>query len=78
MAKKQKPKRNLAAAKIRVGSFDFDVTYKNYEELARFMNDRGRIYPRKRTGLTAREQKILSQEVKRARHLALLPFRPLV
>lgn len=77
MAKKQtKSKKNLTATKVRIGSYDFEVSFKSYEQLSRFINDRGRIYPRKRTGLTSREQRALSSEIKRARHLGLLPFKP--
>lgn len=54
---------------------DFEITYKNYEKLARFMNDRAKVQGRKRTGLTAKKQKKITQAVKRARHLGLLPFK---
>ena len=53
---------------------DFEISYKNYEKLARFMNDRAKIYGRKRTGLSAKEQKQITREVKRARLLGLLPY----
>lgn len=56
------------------GKLDFEVTYKNYEKLASFMNDRAKIASRKRSGLTAKDQKKVTQEIKRARHLGLLPF----
>lgn len=49
-------------------------TYKNWEELARLVSDRGKILSRQRTGICAKHQRHLSQAVKRARHLALLPF----
>lgn len=42
--------------------------------LRRFLNDRGRIVPRARSGACAKHQRRISQEIKRARHLALLPF----
>lgn len=51
-------------------------SYKNYEYLGRFMNDRARIQGRKRTGLSAKRQKALARAIKHARHLGLLPFRP--
>jgi small subunit ribosomal protein S18 len=54
---------------------DFEITYKNYEKLARFMNDRAKVQGRKRTGLTAKKQKKITQAIKRARHLGLLPFK---
>lgn len=42
--------------------------------LRRFLNDRGRIVPRTRTGTCAKHQRALTREIKRARHLAILPF----
>lgn len=48
--------------------------YKNYEELTNFLTDRGKIISRDRTGLCAKHQRRLAKAVKRARHLALLPF----
>lgn len=48
--------------------------YKNYKELAKYLNDRARIRSRKRTGLSAKAQRRLTVAIKRARHLGLLPF----
>lgn len=48
--------------------------YKQPETLKRFMTERGNIIPRERTGLSNKQQRMLSSEIKRARHLALLPF----
>lgn len=42
--------------------------------LRRYLNDRGRIAGRMRSGCCAKHQRRVAQEVKRARHLALLPF----
>lgn len=42
--------------------------------LDRFISDRGRIIGRDRTGVCAKHQRKLAVEIKRARHLALLPF----
>ena len=49
-------------------------SYKQYETLSKFLSDRGRIYSRERTGVCAKHQRSLAQEVQRARFLALLPF----
>lgn len=54
------------------GSHVFD--YKDPATFAKFVSDRGRILPRSRSGLTAKEQRMLSQAVKRSRMLALTPF----
>lgn len=48
--------------------------YKNVAELEKFLSDRGRILPRGRSGVCAKHQRRLTKAIKRARHLALLPF----
>ncbi|MDR1758882.1 MAG: 30S ribosomal protein S18 [Bacteroidales bacterium] len=50
------------------------VDYKDGEFLKRFVNEQGRIFPRRLTGTSLKFQKKVAQAVKRARHLALLPF----
>jgi small subunit ribosomal protein S18 len=48
--------------------------YKDVETLRRFINERGKIVPRRLSGVTAPNQRKLSVAIKRARHLAMLPF----
>lgn len=48
--------------------------YKNAEDLKRLLTPNGRIQGRKRTGLSAREQRLATQSIKRARFMALLPY----
>lgn len=48
--------------------------YKNSEDLRRYLTPNGKIQSRKKSGMTAREQRLLSQAIKRARHMGLLPF----
>jgi small subunit ribosomal protein S18 len=50
------------------------VDYKDTEILEKFLNPHGRIISRKRTGVTAKNQRKLGLAVKRARFMALLPF----
>ncbi|MCP4548864.1 MAG: 30S ribosomal protein S18 [bacterium] len=50
------------------------VDYKNSTLLTRFVNDRGKIAPRRITGTCARHQRILVRAIKRARYIGLLPF----
>ena len=50
------------------------VDYKDERTLARFITDRGKIIPSRLSGMCARHQRQLAQAIKRARHLALLPF----
>lgn len=51
-------------------------SYKESEDLAKFLTGRAKIMGNARTGLCSNCQRRLSTEVKRARHLALLPFAP--
>ena len=50
------------------------VDWKDIETLRRLMSPNGKIYGRKRLGTSAREQRMLSQAVKRARFMGLLPY----
>lgn len=50
------------------------VDYKDAYFLRRFLNSQGKIYPPKRFGLTAREQRQLVEAIKRARYMALVPY----
>ena len=50
------------------------IDYKDTDTLRRFMNDQGKILPRRVTGTSAKFQRQLTRAVKRARHMALLPF----
>ena len=48
--------------------------YKDVKTLQRFINIYGQIEPISKTGLSAKQQRQLAVAIKRARHLALLPF----
>ena len=50
------------------------VDYKDAEFLKKFLNEQGKILPRRLTGTSLKFQRRVAQAVKRARHLALLPF----
>ena len=50
------------------------IDFKNVELLSRFLSETGRILPRRMTGNSLRRQRELARAIKRARHLALLPF----
>jgi small subunit ribosomal protein S18 len=50
------------------------IDYKDIDLLKKFITERGKILPRRLTGLTAQQQRDLTNAVKRARILALLPF----
>ncbi|HSR19886.1 MAG TPA: 30S ribosomal protein S18 [Anaerolineales bacterium] len=50
------------------------IDYKKADMLRRFIADDGKIRPRRQTGTCARHQRVLAGAIKRARHIALLPF----
>jgi len=50
------------------------IDYKDPNRLRRYVSDRGKIEPRRKTGTCARHQRMLTLALKRARHVALLPF----
>ncbi len=51
-----------------------EINYKNTRLLSRWLTPSGSIVARSRTGLSVKLQRRLAREIKRARHLALLPF----
>lgn len=51
---------------------DADIDYKNFTLLQKYLNDRGRIIPRRISEISAKEQRQMSISIKRARQLALL------
>jgi len=65
-------------ARRRVCQFCVDkadhIDYKQSDMLRRFLTDRGKIKARRKTGMCAKHQRWLAIAIKRARHLALLPF----
>ena len=50
------------------------IDYKDPEFLKKFLNEQGKILPRRITGTSLKYQRQIAQAVKRARHLALLPY----
>ena len=50
------------------------IDYKDPEFLKKFLNEQGKILPRRSTGTSLKYQRKVAQAVKRARHLALLPY----
>ena len=52
------------------------IDYKDRAKFSRYISDRGKIESRRRTGVCAKHQRVLARAIKRARHLALLPFVP--
>ena len=50
------------------------IDYKDPDYLLKFINEQGKIFPRRLTGTSWKYQKKVAQAVKRARHLAILPY----
>ena len=55
---------------------DSAIDYKDPVKLRSYVSDRGKIEPRRKTGTCAKHQRLLALAIKRARHLALLPYVP--
>lgn len=51
-----------------------EIDYKDIDTLNQFITERGKILPRRITGVSAYHQRKLTEAIKRARHVALLPF----
>jgi len=51
-----------------------EIDYKDIDKLSKFITERGKILPRRITGVSAHHQRLLTTAIKRARHMALLPF----
>lgn len=50
------------------------IDYKDVNTLGKYISERGKIEPRRKMGTCAKHQRILTTALKRARHIALLPF----
>ncbi len=55
-------------------SKDLEIDYKNVELLKRYIDETGKIRPRRQTGACAKHQRVVAKAIKNARHIALLPF----
>ncbi len=76
MQASNRPNRRFRTSK-RVCQFCVDkieIDYKQVDVLTRYVNEFGRMRPRRQTGTCAKHQRALAREIKRARHIALLPF----
>ena len=50
------------------------IDYKDFDLMRRYISDRGKIMPRRRTGTCPRHQRDLARHIKKAREIALLPY----
>jgi len=78
MKQKHKPpvKRYKTPEKCPFCTAKKDPDYKEFKTLEKYLSDRAKIYGSVRTGTCAKHQRALTRAIKRARHLALLPFTP--
>lgn len=78
MADNRPDRRGGRKGRRKVCSFCVDrvdyIDYKDVAKLRRFISERAKILPRRVTGTCAHHQRELTVAIKRARHLALLPF----
>ena len=51
-----------------------DINYKDVDTLKKYINERGKILPRRVTGACAKHQRYIAGEIKKARIIGLLPF----
>ncbi|MCI1722583.1 MAG: 30S ribosomal protein S18 [Lachnospiraceae bacterium] len=56
------------------GKSNNGISYKDANKLKRYISERGKILPRRITGNCAKHQRALTVAIKRARHLAILPY----
>ena len=72
------PKQDQQIKKRRTCRFcdskDIYIDFKDEKRLSRFVSEQGKIIPKRITGTCAKHQRQLVQAIKRARHLALIPF----
>ena len=67
----RKPKKKVCAFCVEKAE---SIDYKDVVKLRRYISDRAKILPRRITGTCAQHQRQLTEAIKRARHIALLPF----
>ena len=53
---------------------DNEISYKDTAKLKRYVSERGKILPRRVTGCCAKHQRAITAAVKRARHVAIMPY----
>ena len=78
MAKKsafRKPRRKFARVRACIFCQGTELDWKDFETLKKFTSERGKLLARSKAGACAYHQRRLTSAIKRARHIALLPFK---
>lgn len=70
---RQRGRRRRKVSYLTIQKIDV-IDYKDVGTLKRFINERGKMLPRRQTGNTASQQRMIARAIKRAREMALLPF----
>ena len=73
MIQKRRRTKKKRVCEVCVGKIDY-IDYKDSGKLRRFISERGKILPRRITGNCAKHQRALTVSIKRARHIAILPY----
>jgi len=55
-------------------NLDAEIDYKNVDMMRKFMSDRGKIWPRRKTGSCPKHQRELARHIKKSREIALVPY----
>ena len=71
---KRRPMRRRKKVCVFCGDKNGEIDYKDVNKLKRYVSERGKILPRRITGNCAKHQRALTVAIKRARHLALMPY----
>ena len=64
----------MAYDSVFCGRENNDISYKDANKLKRYVSERGKILPRRITGNCAKHQRALTAAIKRARHMAIMPY----
>ena len=72
--KRRNPGRRRKKVCVFCGKENNEIDYKDTAKLRKYISERGKILPRRITGTSVKYQKKVATAVKRARHLALLPY----
>ena len=72
--KRRGPARRRKKVCVFCGKENNEIDYKDVNKLKRYVSERGKILPRRITGNCAKHQRALTVAVKRARHIALMPY----
>ena len=71
---KRRPMRRRKKVCVFCGDKNNTIDFKDVNKLKRYVSERGKILPRRITGNCAKHQRALTVAIKRARHLALMPY----